>query len=95
MNQIEEQWRVAIQNLREDIKEVRAETREDIQLLRQDTQNWREEVRQEFSDVKGRLTTIETQTATKEGVKQTNWDRVLSITAIVIAAVTALIHYAK
>jgi hypothetical protein len=80
MNQTEEQWSVAIQNLREDLKEHRTESREEFKTLHTD-----------MAEVKDRLTKIETQTATKDSVKKTNWDRILAAAAIVMSVITACI----
>lgn len=90
MNQTEEQLSVALQNLREDLKEHRAETREDIKSLEKKTDTWHEEVRGEFTDVKKRLDVIETKVATKDEVKKHGWEVIAQWAMIIATALGTL-----
>ena|SRR5258708_40327526 len=85
MNQTQGEFLVAIEHLREDLKEHRAETREDINALAVKTENWQDEVRLEFTDVKDRLTVIETQTATTEKSGDRTWARYSGVLALLIS----------
>jgi ribosome recycling factor len=93
MDQQQEQMAQMIQNLREDLKEIRVETRQDIKDLEEKTETWHDEVRGEFTDVKKRLDTIETQISTKADLKKASWDKVLSVIAIIVAISTAVVLY--
>ncbi len=81
-------FNVAIQNLREDIKEIRAESRQDIKDLETKTETWHKEVRGEFTDVKKRLDTIETQITTKADAKKFGAERMAAWGAILLVAVS-------
>jgi len=86
---------VALTELRASIEakidKVDERQRDDIAKIEEKNDKWQGEVREEFSDVKNRLTVIETQTATMKDVKKTGWDRVLAVAAIVVSVLTAII----
>jgi predicted nucleic acid-binding Zn-ribbon protein len=92
-NQQQGEFYVALENLRQDLKEHRAETREDIKSLEKKTDAWRDEVRGEFDDVKKRLGVIETQTALREQIKEKNWSHYSGIVALILSAVANVILY--
>jgi hypothetical protein len=102
MTQSEEQFAVALQNLREDLKEHRLETRQDIKELEKKTDEWHDEVRKEFKgvgtefdDVKKRLTTIETQISTKSDEKKFSTERMASWGAIGLVVLGMIQFYYK
>jgi hypothetical protein len=92
------EWIAVIDNLRKDIKsdiqQVRTENREDIKGLCEDSAEWHEEVRQEFSEVKVRLTIIETKAATREEDSGTKFAKWGSFAAIALSLITlySVIH---
>jgi phage shock protein A len=95
MTQSEEQFAVALQNLREDLKEHRLETRQDIKDLEKKTDEWHDEVRKDFTDVKKRLTTIETQISTKSDEKKFSTERMASWGAIGLVVLGMIQFYYK
>jgi hypothetical protein len=80
---------VALNELRTSIEEkidrVDTRQREDIAKLESKNDKWQDEVRDEFSDVKQRLTVIETQVATRDSDKKGTWKTVGVVVAIVIS----------
>jgi hypothetical protein len=88
------QFEMAIDQLREDIKERDERQTKNIETLAVKTETWQDEVRHEFSEVKNRLTIIETQTATTEKAKSWGWERWTTLSVILVAAIECVVEWA-
>jgi hypothetical protein len=89
MNQTQGEFYVALTELRTSIEakidKVDERQRHDIAKLEEKNDKWQDEVRDEFTDVKNRLTTIETKVATKEQIGDQMWIRYSGVIALLLS----------